>query len=670
MTLLGWISFIVFSIATLFFLFQLIRDILWNNKLRKFQKNLGVTVKPVRSIFWIKRSYGAVVASLFVVATVFSGTFNLPEILNERVLVNAKSIENQSQLRSLFSNQRQNFPIYSEVDFDLVESIPSNEDRDFIGTNNQIESVEEADIIKTDGKTIYYASRYENHIRIVTIGNQGVATLEEELHLNDFYTDSLFLTDDYLIAIGYTYENSPYYYNSANDTIGWRFPSYTGTVLIYDKNTLELVYSLKTDTNYYQYRLIDHALYLISNKNAFSDELRPEFRTLIDGIETKSYLDYQDIYYFDDTPVYGMTVFTGINLKTFEINSQAFLGYVNQIYANEENLYTTFSYYKQSNFINAIIGSYTETQILKFQMDTENASLNYVAEGKVSGRIDNQYWMDEYNGYLRVVTTDNNPVINRLFVLQEELDTDDLVVVGSIKNGLGKPNESVYSVDFEANIAYVVTYEKIDPRYQIDLSNPKNPTITSAEERPGYSTYIHIWNKPSETVHIGFQTDANQRVIGMEISAFDDDLKREDSYLLPYKDEFDQWTFSYSEAIYNPKALMISRTHGIFAFPVISYQYTETESNQYEYKYVSQYLVFFIDFTKENDEDIISDPIVISQMESEYYMPIDRGIYISETGDQAFRNIYTFSSAGIMVYSLLSNSVVQTIPFELPEWAK
>ena len=115
---------------------------------------------------------------------------------------------------------------------------------------------------------------------------------------------------------------------------------------------------------------------------------------------------------------------------------------------------------------------------------------------------------------------------------------------------------------------------------------------------------------------------------------------------------------------------MISRTHGIFAFPVISYQYTETESNQYEYKYVSQYLVFFIDFTKENDEDIISDPIVISQMESEYYMPIDRGIYISETGDQAFRNIYTFSSAGIMVYSLLSNSVVQTIPFELPEWAK
>ena len=315
MTLLGWISFIVFSIATLFFLFQLIRDILWNNKLRKFQKNLGETVKPVRSIFWIKRSYGAVVASLFVVATVFSGTFNLPEILNERVLVNAKSIENQSQLRSLFSNQRQNFPIYSEVDFDLVESIPSNEDRDFIGTNNQIESVEEADIIKTDGKTIYYASRYENHIRIVTIGNQGVATLEEELHLNDFYTDSLFLTDDYLIAIGYTYENSPYYYNSANDTIGWRFPSYTGTVLIYDKNTLELVYSLKTDTNYYQYRLIDHALYLISNKNAFSDELRPEFRTLIDGIETKSYLDYQDIYYFDDTPVYGMTVFTGINLK-------------------------------------------------------------------------------------------------------------------------------------------------------------------------------------------------------------------------------------------------------------------------------------------------------------------------------------------------------------------
>ena len=40
-------------------------------------------------------------------------------------------------------------------------------------------------------------------------------------------------------------------------------------------------------------------------------------------------------------------------------------------------------------------------------------------------------------------------------------------------------------------MAYVVTFEQIDPLWTIDLSDPTNPTVLGELEVPGVSTYIH-----------------------------------------------------------------------------------------------------------------------------------------------------------------------------------
>jgi len=245
------------------------------------------------------------------------------------------------------------------------------------------------------------------------------------------------------------------------------------------------------------------------------------------------------------------------------------------------------------------------------------------------------------------------------------------VIVGSITEGLGKPNERVYSVDFQGTTGYVVTFEQIDPRYWIDLSDPKNPKILKATERPGFSTYLHIWNdEGTQVVGFGFSADENGRVNGMEIIASNDDLGLEDSYVLSHQDLSGVWSYSYSEASYNPKAMMISPDHGIVAFPVMTYSYQEVSPYEYKSTYISQYLVFYIDFTKENPDDYISDPIVISHEASEYYFGIDRGVYISESGDNGFEMIYTLSVSGMVSYNLETRTVGQTVLFELPDWAK
>ncbi|MDY0294463.1 MAG: beta-propeller domain-containing protein [Acholeplasmataceae bacterium] len=686
MTVLGWIVFSLFSVSAAYFVYQLAKDIIWNRKLKVFQKSVGESVVKRPVMFWIKRSYGAAVASLFMFATVFSGSFSIPNMLGDRVLLHAKSLSSAQELRELLSSQSNGYLNWWFRDFvTFTDAVPeanmgaedqvdaSQElERDFIGTNNQVEGVEEADIIKTDGDMIYYAARYQNVIRILSIGDGGVATLEADLELGDVYTDSIFLTDEYLVVIGYSYEMTPYAYDVEYDYVGWAYTAYTGTVIVYDRETLEIAYQLETDSNFYQYRLINDALFLVSNKQTNQEEVRPMLKETEGELdEVTSYVDYDDIYYFDNVPIYGMTVFTGIDLNTFDVNSQAFLGYVNQIYADDDSLYTAFSYTEYFQYTEAQIGWVEKTQIMKFDIDTTNATFNYVGQAVLDGYIENQYWMDEYDDHLRIVTTSWNPIQNRLYVLKQSETTDELIIVGSIENGLGKPNERVYSVDFQGTTGYVVTFEQIDPRYWIDLSDPTDPKILKATERPGFSTYLHIWNEEgTQVVGFGYSADQNGRINGMEIIASNDDLGVEDSYVLTYQDQLGIWSYSYSEASYNPKAMMISPDHGIVAFPVMSWSYQEVAPDNYQSNYVSQYLVFYIDFTQEDPDNIISEPIVIRHEASAYYFGIDRGVYISETGDQAFEMIYTLSVTGMVSYNLETKAIFQTINFELPDWAK
>ena len=115
-----------------------------------------------------------------------------------------------------------------------------------------------------------------------------------------------------------------------------------------------------------------------------------------------------------------MTIFLSLDLKTFKKTTTAILSGVNHIYANEDHLYTSYSFYDYDNDERFLGVGRERTQILKFKIDTTEAQLTYLAAGLVNGFLNNQYWMDEDNGYLRLVTTSYNPIKNRLYVLKEE----------------------------------------------------------------------------------------------------------------------------------------------------------------------------------------------------------------------------------------------------------
>ena len=104
------------------------------------------------------------------------------------------------------------------------ETKSSSVNSDFSKTNTQVESVDEADIVKTDGKYIYYLNMYaaDNNLVIIDCNtNEIVNTIE----YTQFMPYELFIYNNKLIVIGNEYENDVYS-NTTDDWMYDRFYSY------------------------------------------------------------------------------------------------------------------------------------------------------------------------------------------------------------------------------------------------------------------------------------------------------------------------------------------------------------------------------------------------------------------------------------------------------------
>lgn len=661
MTAEKWIILGVSISLVLFFVIRLFFDIIWNKRLEKFQKKHNIFVNKDKNNFFAKRLYGLVVSAFVLAIVSASMVIVAPTPIDYESEYTVQAVESENKLNEVIKTANESFQDNYRGELDnmtpeasMGEKEDTTAERDYIGTNVQVEGVDEADIVKTDGNSIYYAARYTNKIRIFDISLDHKITVKEELDLDNLYTDSLYLTETQLIVIGYTYNYRPYDFKEAQDCHIWGYYSYTGAVYIYNRETLELDYSLETDTNFYQHRLIEDSLFLVSNKSIQDESIAPVFSEYKNGNEETYALDYNNIYYFSNMPIYNMTVITGINLNTYEVKSEGYLGGVNFIYASYNSIYTVNNFYDYNSKTNEYINY---THIVKYEIDIENAEAKYVAAGRVKGYISDQYWMDEYNDYFRVVTTTWGNIKNRLFVLQVNNDTKELEVVGSITENLGKEGESVKSVRFNEDVVYVVTFKQIDPLYTIDLSVPTNPVFVSDIEELGFNTYLHKWGEKG-LVGFGFSADEEGFTNGLKISAYDtDDSTILDTYTMLYGQIGGTNSYFYSEASYNPKALMISPEKGIIAFPITGWTYNTSTDDIYEYgswTYISEYYVFYIDFNSEKTEEIISKPIIIDQEPTSYYSGIDRGIYIDNV-------IYTLSYSQILSFDLETRKTLETI---------
>ena len=601
------------------------------------------------------------------------------------------SVGTKAKLQSLIAETYNNYygGWFSQEDVVMEPGNPApneggGQDRDYTDTNVQVEGVDEGDIVKTDGYQIYYTPRYMNRIHIFEVGDDHSITYDSLIDLGNVYTDAIYLTDDYLVVVGYTYEtySGPCYTDDRADAepgcYSWYWWSPTGTVIVIDRASLETVYQLETDNLFLDHRLIDNSLFLVGHHYLYQneEELRPSFE--VDG--EVEYLDYSDIYYYEDTPVNGMTVLTGIKLgPTIDYSASAYLGAgysYKQLYVSLTDLYIA-----DTNYIYNTNSYYNTMTISQFELDVDLATMTFVGATLVEGGMLNQFSMDEYDGYLRVATTNNiatwtvvnsyewvdykRTVENHLYILKLNRSSEDFSLIDHLSEGLGQPGESIQSVRFDQDKAYIVTFVRTDPLYVIDLSDPRNITITDEIKLPGYDTYQHPWGE-NKLLGIGYQADNEGRVTGMKMSAYDTtpgnshEIQTYEFYT-EQSGGMGSWTYGYSEALWNHKALLVSVEHGLFGFPVQAYEYgfdgDAVVEEQWYYRYHSYYYLFKIDFTNENP---IPEPIIIEHPTSDnYYVNVDRAVMIEGY-------VYTLSDQQVVTYDLAANAIVEP-PLMIPQ---
>ena len=380
-------------------------------------------------------------------------------------------------------------------------------------TYTQVDGVDEADIVKTDGRFIYHVSAQENQV-IITRAKDGKTSRVSAVssHSGGMIHD-IYIRGDLLAVIG----------EGEDDLTGGKAST---EVTLYDitdrRHPAEKAHYAQMG-DLLSSRLLDDRLCLVTCQRIYTDV--PVSR--IPGYslnDEPANVPIEDIRYLPETdnPVYsiiGMISLTDGELSEKKVKTSAVLGGSEEIYCSGKNLYITARQIDstENGMITIPEMSMNEnTRILRVSLT--GGRVKFQASGTVPGYIDNQFSMDEQGGYFRIATTSNKDGhdVNHLFVLDKMLTE-----IGSVRNFAR--DEHIEAVRYLGDLAYVITYEQTDPLFVIDLKDPADPVILGHVKITGFSTLL----VPVDAEHLlgfgyGTQTgEFGEMTDGLKMALFD-----------------------------------------------------------------------------------------------------------------------------------------------------
>ena len=137
-------------------------------------------------------------------------------------------------------------------------------------------------------------------------------------------------------------------------------------------------------------------------------------------------------------------------------------------------------------------GGYDDASHL-YAFDLDGIDTTFAASGQVDGVIRDRWSMDAVgsgeSAVLRVAVGPNGSTGNFNSIVTFRQEGNDLVESGRLDDlGIGEEIESVRWFD---TLAIVVTFRQVDPLYAIDLTDPDQPVLMGSLKIPGYSAYLH-----------------------------------------------------------------------------------------------------------------------------------------------------------------------------------
>lgn len=219
---------------------------------------------------------------------------------------------------------------------------------DYSQTNIQVQGVDEADFIKSDGKYIYVISG--KNVTIVDAYPAQEAKIVSQIAFENSTPSQIFISGDVLVVFGqiHSYYDGPVYKGIAVDSAMPYYRSSKTFVNIYDisdRSSPFLSRNYTIDGNYYNSRMIGDYAYLITNQYVYDydDTFIPEA-----AYRCSSGDRCFNVWYFDNPDnSHQFTIISSINLReTAEPESKVFLmGYTQNLFVSQENIYVVYSKY-------------------------------------------------------------------------------------------------------------------------------------------------------------------------------------------------------------------------------------------------------------------------------------------------------------------------------------
>ncbi|MDD1661408.1 MAG: beta-propeller domain-containing protein [Methanomicrobiales archaeon] len=545
-------------------------------------------------------------------------------------------------------------------------SLPSLDiSRDHSTTNVQVKGVDEADIVKNDGRYIYVISG--GQLAIVDAYPGERAKILSETRVNGTPSE-IFLSGDRLVV----FSSGEGYYPVVYKTGGivapryYRSAAHASIYSIRDRANPVLVRDITFSGTYYDSRMIGDRVYAITNENVYyttGEVPMPEVKDGA-GISIEPRVSYFDVPFSSYT---FSTISSFLVSDDRSLSAESFLlGYASTLYVSQDTIYMAFQRpvairaepVVGRDLVAAPVRQPAEevTAICRFAI--RDGDIRYVGTGEVTGHLLNQFSMDESEGYLRAATTvqgygsSGSYEYNNVFVLDSGMKT-----VGSLK--YIAPDEKIYSTRFIGDRLYMVTFKRIDPLFVIDLSDPKNPGILGKLKIPGYSDYLHPYDK-DHIIGIGKETELSDwggvSTSGLKLALFDvSDVS--------HPTEVDHVEIgdagSDSEALRDHKAFLFSKEKDLLVIPVreIERVYLKEGYSSYTQKVWQGAYAFSVSPSKgftlrgtvtHSDEDT-----------SGYYWgsrdAVKRSLYIGDV-------LYTLSSSELIATSLPTMKPIREIP--------
>ncbi len=553
-------------------------------------------------------------------------------------------------IRTRMNTQFNNFPGFPELAMDERSAAKP----DFTGTNNQISGVDEADMVKTDGFYIYQLTN--NRLRVIRafpLEDAGLV-MEKTFEENAYYYQ-MFLHDNYLVLLGNRWEayqpeepkgdeNPDDSDPKADEPIGgrsmmWWGKSYQRIVVydISDRTQMKKVKSLEVEGYGMAARKIDNKIVLVTNKGGYwgmyrgftegstdssagdvnLSDILPSYR--VDDEKAKL-IDATSVKVIGIPNTTDMTTVTTFTLEEgFKTEMEAIMVGAGTVTVTRENLYIANQIWPQYNELTGMYDGTVVTEIYKLNISN---GIKLLSSGKVNGYLINQFAMDEFDGKLRVATTTQKykqnqewETENHVFVLDSNMKQ-----VGHLdKIAIG---ETIYSVRFAQDRVYMVTFEQVDPFFVIDLST-NQPKILGELKIPGFSNYLHpVEGNLVFGIGKDVKVESDGRLVtgALKISMFDvkDELNPTEVDNLMIGSEY-----TYSEALYDHKAVLFVKNKNLLAFTINDYNVTI--SSDEKYTYTNQAIFVTIE---SNGDLVLRDKVELKPKDAQGDYTIQRIIHI------------------------------------------